>query len=114
MGTPPLLVAYQIIMKLTIPDWLVVWLPSIKFPMTIGFLIIPIDELIFFRGVQTTNQQNLLYRNLLLLTFEKIQQIFLVHSIMVIHSFCLQISVVGDIFLDVDHFAFLEASCPDQ
>ena len=26
------------------------------FPINIGFLIIPIDELIFFRGVQTTNQ----------------------------------------------------------
>ena len=32
--------------------WLVVWLPSIfYFPMTIGLLIIPTDELIFFRGV---------------------------------------------------------------
>ena len=32
--------------------WLVVWLPSIfYFPINIGFLIIPIDELIFFRGV---------------------------------------------------------------
>ena len=31
--------------------WLVVWLPSIYFPINIGNLIIPIDELIFFRGV---------------------------------------------------------------
>ena len=32
--------------------WVVVWLTSILyFPMTIGFIIIPIDELIFFRGV---------------------------------------------------------------
>ena len=29
--------------------WLVVWLP-------IGFLIIPIDEIIFFRGIQTNHQ----------------------------------------------------------
>ena len=39
--------------------WLVVWLPSIwHFPINIGLgIIIPIDEVIFFRGVaQTTNQ----------------------------------------------------------
>ena len=37
--------------------WLVVWLPSMNyFPRNIGNVIIPIDELIFFRGVQTTNQ----------------------------------------------------------
>ena len=30
--------------------WLVVWLPFFTFPY-IGNLIIPIDELIFFRGV---------------------------------------------------------------
>ena len=35
--------------------WLVVWLPFFIFPY-IGNFIIPIDELIFFRGVQTTNQ----------------------------------------------------------
>ena len=29
------------------------------FPTKIGFLIIPIDELIFFRGVQTTNQHRI-------------------------------------------------------
>ena len=35
-----------------ITSWLVVWLPSILFSQkNIGFLIIPIDELIFFRGV---------------------------------------------------------------
>ena len=32
------------------PNWLVVWLPFFIFPY-IGFLIIPVDELIFFRGV---------------------------------------------------------------
>ena len=31
--------------------WLVVWLPFFVFPRNIGFLIIPIDEFIFFRGV---------------------------------------------------------------
>ena len=32
--------------------WLVVWLTSIfSFPRNIGLLIIPIDEVIFFRGV---------------------------------------------------------------
>ena len=39
--------------------WLVVWNINFifpYFPINIGFLIIPIDELIFFRGVQTTNQ----------------------------------------------------------
>ena len=35
--------------------WLVVWLPSILFSHILG-IIIPIDGLIFFRGVQTTNQ----------------------------------------------------------
>ena len=30
------------------------------FPINVGFLIIPIDELIFFRGVQTTNQSRFL------------------------------------------------------
>ena len=32
-------------------NWLVVWLPSILFSHSVGLLIIPIDELIFFRGV---------------------------------------------------------------
>ena len=38
-------------------NWLVVWLPFFIFP-SIGLLIIPIDEVIFFRGVQpkTTKQ----------------------------------------------------------
>ena len=36
---------------------LVVWLPSIwHFPINIGFLIIPIDEVIFFRGVAKNHQ----------------------------------------------------------
>ena len=35
--------------------WLVVWNMNFIFPY-IGDVIIPIDELIFFRGVQTTNQ----------------------------------------------------------
>ena len=37
--------------KLAVFVWLVVWLPFFYFPINIGFLIIPIDELIFFRGV---------------------------------------------------------------
>ena len=37
-------------------SWLVVWLTFFLFPINIGILIIPIDELIFFRRVQTTNQ----------------------------------------------------------
>ena len=35
--------------------WLVVWLPFFMFPY-IGLLIIPIDELIFFRGVALAHQ----------------------------------------------------------
>ena len=38
------------IRKITILIWLVVWLPSILFSHILG-IIIPIDELIFFRGV---------------------------------------------------------------
>ena len=40
--------------------WLVVWNMNFIFPY-IGNLIIPIDELIFFRGVETTNQIQLGY-----------------------------------------------------
>ena len=36
-------------------NWLVVWLPFFIFPY-IGFLIIPIDEVIFFRGVALAHQ----------------------------------------------------------
>ena len=36
-------------------SWLVVWLPFFIFPY-IGLLIIPIDELIFFRGVALAHQ----------------------------------------------------------
>ena len=37
--------------------WLVVWLPSIcYFPINIGKFIIPIDEIIFFRGVARNHQ----------------------------------------------------------
>ena len=36
-------------------NWLVVWNMTFIFPY-IGNVIIPIDELIFFRGAQTTNQ----------------------------------------------------------
>ena len=43
--------------SLSITNWLMVWLPSIlMFPMNIGNLIIPIDELIFFRGVALAHQ----------------------------------------------------------
>ena len=31
--------------------WLVLWLPFFIFPLILGIIIIPIDELIFFRGV---------------------------------------------------------------
>ena len=39
----------------TSQNWLVVWLPFFIFPYT-GMLIIPIDELIFFRGVALAHQ----------------------------------------------------------
>ena len=32
----------------------------LNFPINIGNVIIPTDELIFFRGVETTNQTNLI------------------------------------------------------
>ena len=35
--------------------WLVVWNMNFIFPHILG-IIIPTDELIFFRGVETTNQ----------------------------------------------------------
>jgi len=41
-------------------DLLVVWNIWIIFPFSRNF-IIPTDELIFFRGVETTNQDDLLY-----------------------------------------------------
>ena len=37
------------------PDWLAVWNMNFIFPY-LGNVIIPTDELIFFRGVETTNQ----------------------------------------------------------
>ena len=37
------------------PDWLVVWNMNFIFPY-LGNVIIPTDELIFFRGVETTNR----------------------------------------------------------
>ena len=44
--------------------WLVVWLPSIwHFPRNIGNFIIPIDELIFFRGVaQPPTSNHMIFR----------------------------------------------------
>ena len=43
-------------------DWLVVWLPWIwHFPINIGLLIIPIDELLFFRGVAQPPTRNCWY-----------------------------------------------------
>jgi hypothetical protein len=39
------------------PIWLVVWNIGIIFPY-IGNVIIPIDQLIFFRGVETTSTTN--------------------------------------------------------
>ena len=38
--------------------WLVVWLPFLIFPY-IGFLIIPIDEFIFYRGVAKNHQPDI-------------------------------------------------------
>ena len=37
-------------------NWLVVWLPFLEFSHSVGILIIPIDELIFFRGVALAHQ----------------------------------------------------------
>ena len=37
-----------------VQDWLVVWLPCFVFPYILG--IIPVDELIFFRGVAKNHQ----------------------------------------------------------
>ena len=39
-------------------DWLVVW-NIFYFPIWFGNVIIPTDEIIFFRGVQTTNQMRI-------------------------------------------------------
>ena len=36
--------------------WLVVWLPFLAFSHIFGIIIIPIDELIFFRGVALAHQ----------------------------------------------------------
>ena len=41
--------------------WLVVWLPCLAFSHSVGFLIIPIDELIFSRGVAQPPTRYFLY-----------------------------------------------------
>ena len=46
----------EFIMRCIFHSWLVVWLPFFYFPINIGLLIIPIDELIFFRGVAKNHQ----------------------------------------------------------
>ena len=47
---------FFLLLEISVPIWLVVWLPFFIFPY-IGLLIIPIDFHIFQRGGPTTNHQ---------------------------------------------------------
>jgi hypothetical protein len=50
--------------KLPEGNWLVVWNMNFMTFHSVGNVIIPTDELIFFRGIETTNQINIfMYRD---------------------------------------------------